>query len=86
MEFHYVEKVSIKFSFWNEAGTKGLINIVNKQLATWLLFIKFLVHKSNFGDLIIIIIIIIIIINCLTPVMYACLSVSHTDDVVMPFG
>ena len=85
MEFHYVEKVSIKFSFWNEAGTKGLINIVNKQLATLLLFIKFLVNKSNIGDLIIIIIIIIII-NCLTPVMYACLSVSHTDDVVMPFG
>ena len=82
MKFHYVEKVSIKFSFWNEAGTKGLINIVNKQLATWLLFIKFLVNKSNIGDLIMI----IIIINCLTPVMYACLSVSHTDDVVMPFG
>ena len=81
MEFHYVEKVSIKFSFWNEAGTKGLINIVNKQLATWLLFIKFLVNKSNIGDLII-----IIIINCITPVMYACLSVSHNDDVVMPFG
>ena len=81
MEFHYVEKMSVKFSFWNEAGTKGLINIVNKQLATWLLFIKFLVNKSNIRDLII-----IIIINCLTPVMYACLSVSHTDDVVMPFG
>mgnify|MGYP000255966484 CR=1 FL=1 len=63
----------------------SLILIVNKQLATWLLFIKFLVNKSNIGDLIIIIIIIIII-NCLTPVMYACLSVSHTDDVVMPFG
>ena len=57
MEFHYVEKISIKFSFWNEAGTKGLISIVNKPLATWLLFIKFLVNKSNISDLIIIIII-----------------------------
>lgn len=47
MEFHYVENISIKFTFWNEAGAKGLINIVNKQLATWLLFIKFLVNKSN---------------------------------------
>lgn len=47
MEFHYVENISIKFTFWNEAGAKGLINIVNKQLATWLLFIKFLVNKSK---------------------------------------